>query len=219
MDIAISHGFSPREIKFINYCRLYFQCLTVSDLSSACGTKLAPGIYSGEKSPAQSISTLSEPYQEHPGKCAWQAWRKFLRVIACRPGKLHQSLGKWLKPAHNLRRRWPFLFSSTRRELFKRSPSGYITLFPMRQNVYSFPSVAVAPELPIDCLPIDADLIADGYRIRVCGSLVDPPSLPYLSSLSFREYLGRQEDHERCALLRFDTLGRDIHDVVDDKIL
>ena len=86
----------------------------------------------------------------------------------------------------------------------------------MRQNVYSFHSVAVAPELPIDCLPIDADLIADGYRIRVCGSLVDPPSLPYLSSLSFREYLGRQEDHESCALLRFDTLGRDIHDVVDD---
>ena len=42
------------------------------------------------------------------------------------------------------------------------------------------------------------------------------PEIPPFSSRSFREYLNYQKDYERCALLRFDLLGRDIHDVIEE---
>lgn len=71
-------------------------------------------------------------------------------------------------------------------------------------------------DLPDDCVPIDAEVIEDGYRISEYGDLAAPFSKPPIHSLTFHEYLDRQQDHERCALLRFDTYGRDIHDVVLD---
>ena len=111
MDIALSYSFSDRELRFINYCRYFFQSLTVSDLCTACGTRLAHGIYAGEKTALQSVSTLNEPYQENPGAVAWQAWRKFLRTISNRQGRLDIPLGDWLESAKHLRRRWPFIYS------------------------------------------------------------------------------------------------------------
>ena len=42
------------------------------------------------------------------------------------------------------------------------------------------------------------------------------PDIPPLMSLSFWEYLDYQKDYERCALLRIDLFGRDIHNVLED---
>ena len=69
-------------------------------------------------------------------------------------------------------------------------------------------------EIPEDCTPIDIDVIQDGYRILSPGAIMPSPEIPPLSSLSLREYMNYQKDYERCALLRFDLLGRDIHDVL-----
>ena len=103
MDLAIDKRFSDREVRFINYCRYFFQCLTISDICSACGTRLAHGIYSGEKTQLQSVSKLIEPYQEYPGLAAWTAWRKFLKGIIDKDGRLRQPLGEWTMPAYRLR--------------------------------------------------------------------------------------------------------------------
>jgi hypothetical protein len=44
MDAAVSlPDFSPAAICQINYCRLYLQILTISDMTNATGTRLAPG--------------------------------------------------------------------------------------------------------------------------------------------------------------------------------
>ena len=217
MDIALAHSFSDRDIRFINYCRYFFQSLTVSDLCSACGTRLAHGVYAGEKTDMQSASTLNEPYQEKPGNGAWQAWRKLLRIICDRHGRLNQPMGKWLMPADKLRRRWPFIFAPSCQALFKRGPDGYCAVPRISSGLYSYlvqPQTTI--DLPHDCSPIDIGLSTEGYRVYKTGDIAPPPKLPSLASLSFREYLGKQQDYDRCALLRFDTFGRDIHDVVDE---
>ena len=41
------------------------------------------------------------------------------------------------------------------------------------------------------------------------------PDIPPLLLVSFRDYLDYQKDYERCALLRFDLFGQDIHDVLE----
>ena len=79
MELAIDfQTFSDMELRQINYCRLFFQALTLSDICNAQGTSLAIGIYKGELSWHQSRSILQEPYQESPGPRTWSIWRKFL---------------------------------------------------------------------------------------------------------------------------------------------
>jgi hypothetical protein len=47
MDLALSSSLKASELKVINLCCLYFNALTLSDLSNASGTRLAPGILDG----------------------------------------------------------------------------------------------------------------------------------------------------------------------------
>ena len=79
MDLVLqSNLFKDPEIQRINYCRLFFQALTLSDICNASGQSLADGIYSGIASPSQSSSLLTEPYQESPNSRTWSLWRRFL---------------------------------------------------------------------------------------------------------------------------------------------
>ena len=216
MEIALSatNPFTDREIRYINYCRFYFKSLSISDLCTACGKKIAPGVSSGAVNRHQSVSFLHEPYQEDPGPDAWRAWRKFLRIISDSTGTLHHALGPWLHRPTALRRRWPFLYSPSKQWAFKWRTSGYSKLGYKRPRVYTFRCFGSTMDLPDDCVPVDMDVIDDGYRLRQYGAVDSPPALIDLSTLSFSEYLDRQQDHERCALLRFDTFGVDIHDIM-----
>ena len=48
LDVALtSKVLTECEIKFINYCRLYLQVLTISDLCNTEGTSLSKGILAG----------------------------------------------------------------------------------------------------------------------------------------------------------------------------
>jgi hypothetical protein len=72
MDLVLaSNLFKAREIKFLNYCRLYLQVITLSDMYNAQGNALAVGIYDGYRSHTQSRSTLLEPFQERPNSQVW----------------------------------------------------------------------------------------------------------------------------------------------------
>ena len=65
-------------------------------------------------------------------------------------------------------------------------------------------------------MQINVEVATNGYQILLAGSIVLPLIKPSVSSLSFREYLDKQCNYERCALLCFDTFGQDIHNMVDD---
>ena len=48
MDKACRSGlFTPAELKRLNYCRLYLNALTLSDVTDAKGNRFAPGILDG----------------------------------------------------------------------------------------------------------------------------------------------------------------------------
>ena len=119
MDLVLrAPDLSDTEIRYINYCRLFLQLLTVSDACDANGTHIADGISNGALPDLRSLSLLEEPYQERPGPLAWTAWRKFLKNIRDSSGRLYCPLGPWRFPAHRLRRRWPFLFSPSTGQTF-----------------------------------------------------------------------------------------------------
>ena len=214
--VLSSSSFSDRETRLINYCRLYLQCICISDISTACGTKLMIGVEKGDITRFQSVSVLQEPFQELPGYLAWRAWRKMLRLFSTKDGLLRTPLGQWLAPASGLRRRWPFLYSPGLQKLYEWRTSGYACLEAVRPRIFRFTGTELVTEVPEDCSPIEIDVIQDGYRTQSPGTIASSHDIPTLMSLSFREYLDYQKDYERCALLRFDLFGRDIHDALED---
>jgi hypothetical protein len=105
MAMAIQ-GLSPGHIKMINYCRLYLQVLTLSDICNAEGTQLVAGMSQGNRNRDQSYSILEEPLQERPNAVSWGIWRRFLQHMCYDNYRLLQPLGPWYARL-STRRRWP----------------------------------------------------------------------------------------------------------------
>ena len=105
MDLAISCDRpTPCEIKFINYCRLYLQVLTISYMCNASGSALADGILNGHRCRSQSYSILEESSQERPNESVWWIWRRFIKTICYNKDQLMQPLGPWFDKISTRRR-------------------------------------------------------------------------------------------------------------------
>ena len=68
---AAAGTFTDAEIRRVNYCRLYLQAETVSDLTSISGQHLDPTKLNGEWSAKSSRSHGNHVYQERPEGTAW----------------------------------------------------------------------------------------------------------------------------------------------------
>ena len=69
MDHILERGdFSPTEIRRLNYCRLFLQAITVSDISTATGTKLAPGVRQGLLTLWSGVTRHHKTNQANPNK-------------------------------------------------------------------------------------------------------------------------------------------------------
>ena len=77
MDAVQASGlFSDAEIRRINYCRLYLQAETVSDIFTESGKCLDPSKLKGEWSLHSSRRHGNFIYQERPEGAAWSLWKK-----------------------------------------------------------------------------------------------------------------------------------------------
>jgi hypothetical protein len=205
MDLAISCTIlSDKEIRYINYCRLYLQALQLSDICSASGTQLSIGVLGGIILPCQVVSRLNEPYQERPGPAAWQAWRKFLRTFTDPSGKLNRPLGNWLHESSDLYRGWPFLFSPSLNLLFKWRLDTYIVLRRVHFRIHAFGFKLKTLDLPDDCIPVDWSPTSDGWRISSFHLISLFPGSPSTIS-SFDEYIDTLLECDRCQLLSSTT--------------
>jgi hypothetical protein len=109
MDIIIqSAKFTPKEIKTLNYCRMYLQAVTLSDITNAAGNALDMHMLAGNvDNISSSISTWHHFHQQRPYEEAWELWREANKLWSKADGKLHQPLTKWLIPPSRQRRTWP----------------------------------------------------------------------------------------------------------------
>jgi hypothetical protein len=106
MDYALTLNLTTLQLWQINECRLYLQVLTISDLSTACGTHILPEVFKGRRNPDR-ISTLHWPTTQRP--TAWASWKRFLQHISSGT-KLEQSLGSWTKVPHQ---KWRWFYNPT----------------------------------------------------------------------------------------------------------
>ncbi len=159
-----SNLFTKKEIRRINYCRLYLQVLTISDICNAQGTFLAKNIYQGLNHPTQSISLLEEPLQEWPGEhVLWALWRRFLKHITYEKQQLRRPLGPWYKGLSK-RRWWPAYESTSTQQLFRiesftgKKPSHYAVHSKIRTCIFAFSHSQIVDTLPEDAIPVDEEV-------------------------------------------------------------
>jgi len=113
MDLALAStpALPPCDIKRINYCRLYLNVVTFSDMVNAAGTHLDAGIYQGSPTiRSHPQSKLLSVNQQRPGNKAWLTWQKFLRkfIVNKRYKKLIPEYRQrhWTVPPEELRLQW-----------------------------------------------------------------------------------------------------------------
>jgi hypothetical protein len=98
MDLALTFDLDMHQLRCINYCRIYFQVITVGDIVTARGDQLIQTALLGEKD-WQRVSTLQWPDIPRPPSTFWNIWLLFLQYF-CRGNKLHTPLGHWVATPH-----------------------------------------------------------------------------------------------------------------------
>lgn len=105
MDLILrSDKYKPHGIRKLNYCRLYLQAVTISDITIATGDYLDPSMLRGIPSVRSSISRWHQVNQERPSATVWNLWKR-ANLLWSRPdGALIRPLGKWIYSIHHQRR-------------------------------------------------------------------------------------------------------------------
>jgi hypothetical protein len=80
MESLIASGiFTNKELKEINYCRIYLQASYLSDITNIKGNKIEAWVGRGQKQAGRQ-STWEWPLQKIP--IAWKAWKEALEYLA-----------------------------------------------------------------------------------------------------------------------------------------
>lgn len=85
MPYALQGSYTLTEFLHINNCRLYLQCMYISEITNDYGTHILPTcispIIDNIHINPSSTSKLQWPQQDLPPPIAWNTWKKFLSTI------------------------------------------------------------------------------------------------------------------------------------------
>ena len=136
--VLASKTFKPIDICRINYCRLYLQAITVSDISTTSGSRLFGGIHKGITTEITSSTTWHHIVQERPDVASWKTWNKALSLFSTN-GILHTPLYEWTESWSEQRRRWLAYFDPQTGYLLTRNKKNSMPIFdqirPMDSNL------------------------------------------------------------------------------------
>ena len=100
--------FSHHDLKIINYCRLFLNITTVSEMMDATGTKILPYMFKCQRppwfNPTQNTTIQSRP-SEHQVKFKWQRLCRQWCRDDLTVGDTYIMHGKWINPIKPYRNR------------------------------------------------------------------------------------------------------------------
>lgn len=165
--ILASKRFKASEISQLNYCRMYLQVVTVSDITCPGGRDLDPDMLSGMPGRHSSTTKWHHFNQARPSEQQWELWQRANHIWGDAKGRLREPLGKWLHPTHHQRRTWP-VYGDKHGRIYTtwRKPDGRTAI---RQHQLIRPNNVGAGEYPLrysnqdhnkrklpgNCIPLD----------------------------------------------------------------
>jgi hypothetical protein len=221
MDRVIESGkFKPREVRMVNYCRLFLGVTTISDVATADGKEIDRTMSLGNPSLLASQAKWMKAEQEKPYKASWTLWRRAMRLWSDWKGRLDQPLGKWLLSGQELGRTWPaYLTKSTNYLLLAKS--GTYEVYPKkRRRKYSITQQGTISQLPSDAYPVSVEFAPRVIKVQRSPGLfpifITPPPrtfTDYVSALPQWERL--LFDHLDMTLSPYEVLQAiDSHDAI-----
>jgi hypothetical protein len=82
MDIAMSSGrFTSKQLKLVNYCRLYLQAVTAADVVLPSGDLLDEWMLDGVLHEDSSCTRFIKVAQAKPNKHTWIQWRRLMQIV------------------------------------------------------------------------------------------------------------------------------------------
>ena len=192
MDHILERGsFSPSEIKRINYCRLYLQAVTVSDITNATGSHLSPGVRVGLPTIWSGISRHHKTNQSNPNPTTWRLWSRALTLLANSQDELLVPLRQWIVPPSRQRQSWTVYYD----------PGGNVLLFSKAgayerhthvSRFFNYNPQSRQTSLPEQAYPVSLHEHLEGWRIirynSYCPSLKTSPPTTFASYCSLLEY-------------------------------
>ena len=194
MDHVLERGmFSKAEVRRINYCRLYLQAVTVSDISDATGANLAPGIRLGTPTLWSGVTRSHKTNQAKPNLATWKLWSRALSLIASPKDELHVPLRQWIVPHHRQRQSWAVYYD----------PASDSILFPRLgtyerhkkiDGVFSYEYQGWTSQLPTPAYPVSLIEHPRGWIVQQYNSYC--PMLPTTIPSSFQSFCAVLDDWE-----------------------
>ncbi|KAI2497104.1 hypothetical protein MHU86_17421 [Fragilaria crotonensis] len=104
--IQESAKFTASEIlRRLNYCRLYLNAMTASDIAKPNGRLLDHCKLNGERSLFSSRTHGISIHQERSSEAEWKLWKKANRLWSSASGEFFQPLGAWVTDIRTQRQR------------------------------------------------------------------------------------------------------------------
>ena len=187
MDMILDSGqFTNAQIRRLNYCRLYLQAITLSDVTDADGQVLDLSKRQGKQSFQSSRTTWLHVNQDRPSTPEWTLWKKANLIWSYPDGTLHTPLGEWLVQPHQQRQRHFAYTRGNRRKskrLYIQVGEAYIICKPTHQHqVYQMSNKQIPYNvLPRDLHPVEVEATKhpDRWLVR---SRQRPPIPPVRSN-------------------------------------
>ena len=156
MSVFIDAEVDQVDLMWLNWCRMYLEIVTVSDLVSADGSTIQLAPWLGRRF-KHKRDLIQWPRSERPGEKHWKLWRETLTQTLLQDTsgsrRLRSSLGDW-SDDFSL---WDWLFSPSTSQLFHRHGHVWIrfdSLPPSRTCQHSFVLPCV-PSFRVHPLPPD----------------------------------------------------------------
>lgn len=154
MDLAISQGWEPSQLKQINACRLYLQIQYLSEITT--DRHILPKATQEKQDRQETTSTrLQWPQQAQPGQTAWRLWKRMLRRLCRDDGiTLRQPLTNIWTPIHRQYRTWKYVHDTQTNILYDSENNTQYTLrFSTRRKWY-YHKQSVTTEISRDATPV-----------------------------------------------------------------
>ena len=174
-EIIRKTSYSMEELKYINYCRLYLQVLTLSDITEGNGRQVTTHAAEGIRDYSR-VSKWNWPNIPYPPAHAWAKWRGAIEAtfLVQDSRQLRHPLGNWLDEPHQ---KWIWFMDKYDEVLYEKREN-YSIAYPIfgrrLRNTSCHRASGRRTTTPTDLKRTTVEIIKD-YMIYSQGSYPDEP--------------------------------------------
>ena len=196
--IVSSERFTDTQVRQLNYCRLFLQAVSISDLSKSGGEELDPGKLRGAPSLFSSQTKWVRFHQERPSEAEWRLWRQANQLWSDASGRLYEPLGRWIHPEKQ-RRNYHFAYR-LHNQLVVRKDSEYYICQAISNSVYEETTTITAYvdfqdiAAPVEVAPIGDSL----WKITHSSSRLALQRMPQIAT--FEDHVAALDEWEQVLL-------------------